>query len=149
MLQVSYIRENRDEVLQRLSVKNFKLLHLIDEVLLLDDKRRQTQNQLDNLSAEANAIAKEIGELMKKGDKEQAGILKNKTQESKEAIKVLLDALNTVEQQLYDSLVLIPNLPHSSVPKGIVAEDNETVLELGNKPILLEGALPHWELATR
>ncbi len=149
MLQVSYIRENRDEVLQRLSVKNFKLLHLIDEVLLLDDKRRQTQNQLDNLSAEANAIAKEIGELMKKGDKEQADILKNKTQESKETIKVFLDALNTVEQELYNSLVLIPNLPHSSVPKGIMAEDNETVLELGNKPILLEGALPHWELATR
>ena len=72
MLQVSYIRENREEVLNRLSVKNFKQPELVDQIIKLDDDRRQTQTQLDSIAAEANASAKKIGDLMRQGLKEEA-----------------------------------------------------------------------------
>jgi seryl-tRNA synthetase len=149
MLQVSYIRDNREQVLERLAVKNFKQPALVDEVIQLDDKRRQTQTGLDNISAEANAAAKQIGELMRGGKKEEAEGLKAKTGAWKEEIKTLGEQLTAVEEELYQKLVLLPNLPHSSVPKGLTPEENEVVLEHGEKPALPANALPHWELAAK
>jgi seryl-tRNA synthetase len=149
MLQVSYIRDNREQVLERLAVKNFKQPLLVDEIIQLDDKRRQTQTNLDNVSAEANAAAKQIGELMRTGKKEEAETLKSKTGAWKEDIKQLGEQLTAVENGLQQKLVLLPNLPHSSVPKGLTPEDNEIVLENGEKPTLPAGALPHWELAAK
>lgn len=149
MLQVSYIRDNREQVLERLTVKNFKQVELVNEVIDLDDKRRSTQTSLDNTSAEANAAAKQIGELMRTGKKDEAEGLKAKTGVWKEDIKKLGDQLATIEEELYQKLVLLPNLPHSSVPKGITPEDNVVVLENGDKPSLPENALPHWELASK
>jgi seryl-tRNA synthetase len=149
MLQVSYIRDNREQVLERLAVKNFKQPQLVDEIIELDDKRRQTQTSQDNISAEANAAAKQIGELMRGGKKEEAEALKSKTGAWKEDIKTLGEQLANVEEQLYQKLVLLPNLPHSSVPKGLTPEENEVALENGVKPNLPENALPHWELATK
>jgi len=149
MLQVSYIRENRDKVLERLAVKNFKQPELVDEVITLDDSRRQTQNALDNVSAEANSASKKIGELMRSGNKEEAENIKNKTGTWKEEIKQLGEKLSGIEEALYQKLVLLPNLPHSSVPKGLTPEDNEVVLENGIKPALSANALPHWELAAK
>src|ERR1700727_2291760 len=149
MLQVSYIRENREKVLERLAVKNFKQPELVDEVIGLDDSRRKTQNNLDNVSAESNAAAKKIGELMRAGNKAEAENIKAKTGAWKEEIKQLGDKLAAFEEELQQKLVLLPNLPHSSVPKGLTPEDNEVVLENGQKPNLPANALPHWELAAK
>jgi seryl-tRNA synthetase len=149
MLQVSYIRENREQVLERLSVKNFKQVELVDEIIKLDEQRRQTQNSLDNLSAEANAAAKQSGDLMRAGKKEEAEAVKAENTSSKEDIKNKAGQLAAIEQELQQKIVLLPNLPHSSVPKGITPEENEVVLEHGEKPNLPSTALPHWELAAK
>jgi seryl-tRNA synthetase len=149
MLQVNYIRDNREQVLERLAVKNFKQPLLVDEIIQLDDKRRQTQTSLDNISAEANAAARQVGELMRAGNKADAEVLKSKTGTWKEAIKRLGEQLAAIEEDLYQKLVLLPNLPHSSVPKGTTPEENEVVLENGAKPELPPNALPHWELAAK
>jgi seryl-tRNA synthetase len=149
MLQVSYIRDNREQVLERLAVKNFKQPELVDEVIALDNDRRQTQNRLDNVSAEANAAAKQVGELMRAGKKDEAEAVKAKTGAFKEEIKTLSDALTAIENNLQQKLVLLPNLPHASVSKGLTPEDNEVVLENGAKPQLPANALPHWELAAK
>lgn len=149
MLQVSYIRENKEKVLERLAVKNFKQTELIDEVIALDEDRRQTQAQLDSISAEANSAAKQIGELMRQGKKEEAEAIKAKTSSFKEQSKALSDKLTFLEAQLQDKIVLLPNLPHSSVPVGSTPEENEVAFEHGEKPALSENALPHWELAAK
>jgi seryl-tRNA synthetase len=149
MLQVSYIRDNREQVLERLAVKNFKQPQLVDEIIKLDDSRRSTQTSMDNVSAQANAAAKQIGELMRTGKKGEAEELKLRTGAWKEEIKNLSDQLNAIEEELQQKLVLLPNLPHSSVPKGLTPEENEIVLENGSIPALPANALPHWELATK
>jgi seryl-tRNA synthetase len=149
MLQVSYIRDNREQVLERLAVKNFKQPLLVDEILQLDDKRRQTQTTMDSVSAEANAAAKQIGDLMRAGKKGEAEVLKSKTGTWKEDVKQLGEQLSAIEEELQQKLVLLPNLPHSSVPKGFTPEENEVVLESGAKPALPDNALPHWELAAK
>ena len=115
----------------------------------LDESRRKTQNNLDGVSAESNAAAKKIGELMRAGNKEEAEIIKAKTGAWKEEIKQLGDKLTAIEEELQQKLVLLPNLPHTSVPKGLTPEDNEVVLQNGEKPNLPANALPHWELAAK
>jgi seryl-tRNA synthetase len=149
MLQVSYIRENREKVLERLTVKNFKQLDLVDEIIQLDNERRSAQTSSEDLQAKANAAAKQIGDLMRAGKKDEAESIKANTAAWKEEIKTLGDALAALENDLNQKLVLLPNLPHSSVPKGLTPEDNEVVLENGAKPNLPENALPHWELAAK
>jgi seryl-tRNA synthetase len=149
MLQVSYIRDNREQVLERLAVKNFKQPELVDEIIGLDDKRRSTQTSMDNVSAEANAASKQIGDLMRAGRKAEAEEIKAKTGAWKEDIKKFGDLLAATEEDLYQKLVLLPNLPHTSVPKGLTPEENEVVLENGTKPELPANALPHWELAAK
>jgi len=149
MLQVSYIRDNREQVLERLAVKNFKQPQLVDEIIQLDEKRRITQNQMDTVSAQANAAAKQIGELMRNGKKDEAEAVKANTSALKEEIKKLGDTLSATEEELQQKIVLLPNLPHTSVPKGLTPEENEIVLENGEKPNLPGTALPHWELATK
>ena len=149
MLQVSYIRDNREQVLERLAVKNFKQPALVDEIIQLDDKRRQTQTSMDSISAEANAAAKQVGELMRACKKDEAESLKSKTGTWKENIKQLNEALAATEDELQQKLVLLPNLPHSSVPKGLTPDDNEIVLENGAIPVLPVNAMPHWELAAK
>ncbi len=149
MLQVSYIRENREEVLNRLSVRNFKSPELVDQIIRLDDDRRQTQTLLDSIAAEANAAAKKIGELMRQGLKDEAEKIKAQTADFKEQTRTLGDKLSAIEILLQAELVLLPNLPHQSVPKGIGADDNQVALEHGVIPTLNPGALPHWELAIK
>ncbi len=149
MLQVSYIRDNRERVLERLALKNFGQPELVDEIIKLDEQRRQTQNTLDNTSAEANAAAKQIGELMRSGKKDEAETIKVKTGAWKEEIKQLNEQLTAIEAELQQKLVLLPNLPHTSVPAGKTPGENEIVLENGSKPSLPENALPHWELAAK
>ena len=149
MLQLSYIRENTQEVIDRLSVKNFKATEIINEVLTLDNQRRETQKKLDDNLAEANNLAKEIGMLFKSGKQAEANDLKARTADLKVISKELSEKLEEIETVLNQTLVQIPNLPHASVPKGKSAEDNENIHQEGEIPVLYEGAVPHWDLCTK
>ena len=147
MLQVNYIRENRDHVVERLGIRNFKSIELVDEVIALDERRRQVQTESDAISASANAAARQIGELMRQGKREEADAAKAQSAGYKEQQKKMADELAAIEADLYSKLVQLPNLPHPSVPAGVGADDNEVVSEHGQRPDLHEKALPHWELA--
>lgn len=150
MLQLNYIRENKDEVLKRLSIKNFKDADtIINKVIELDNDRRAKQKDGDAVKAEANSIAKQIGELMKSGQKEEAEKQKAKTTELKQKEKQLDEELKTIEAEIQKLLVLVPNTPHLTVPLGKTPEDNAVVFEHGAIPNLADNALPHWELAAK
>jgi len=149
MLQVSYLRDHKERVLERLAVKNFTDAALLDEVIALDDDRKHLQNESEQLLAQSNVISKEVGELMKTGKRDEAEVLKRRTVLIKDQVRDLSSRLTQTEDNLTKRLVLIPNLPHFSVLRGSSAEDNEIVLEDGSKPTLHEGALPHWELAAK
>jgi seryl-tRNA synthetase len=149
MLQVNYIRDNREKVLERLSVRNFKQIEIVDQIIQLDEERKQTQTSLDQLSAIANSSARQIGELMRNGKKEEAEALKAQTGSNKESIKTLTEQLSTVESRLFELTVQVPNLPNELVKAGTSADDNEIVLTHGEPAVLYAGALPHWELAAK
>ncbi len=146
MLQVNFIRENREEVIKRLAKRNIDASATVDLVIELDEKRRATQVELDNLLAESNKLSKDIGELMKSGEKAKAEILKQKTAQSKEKVKELNEVLSATANELQEELYKLPNVPAEIVPEGKSAEDNINVYQSGEIPALFEGALPHWEL---
>lgn len=149
MLQISYIRENRDEVVRRLSVRNFTEIELVDEIILLDEEIRSIKVKAESISSEANAAAKQIGELMRQGKREEAEAIKAGSGAYKEQVKALQEKLNELEDTFQQKLVLLPNLPYKDVPAGKSADDNEIILEHGDKPVLPADALPHWELAAK
>jgi seryl-tRNA synthetase len=149
MLQLIYIRENTQEVIDRLAVKNFNATEIIHEVLTMDNLRRETQKKLDDSLAEANNLAKEIGILFKSGKQAEANDLKIKTADLKIISKEYGEKLEEIETKLNQTLVQIPNLPHSSVPKGKSAEQNENIHQEGEIPTLYEGAVPHWDLCSK
>lgn len=150
MLQLNYIRENKQDVINRLKVKNFKDAEgVIESVMTLDNNRKAAQKQADDCKAEANSLAKQIGELMKSGKRDEAEVLKAKTAELKATEKLLDEKQKSIETEVHSLLITVPNLPHTSVPKGKTPEDNEVVKESGNKPSLYAGAKPHWELTTQ
>ncbi len=149
MLEIAAIRNNAEAVKQRLAVKNFKELNLIDEVLQLDEQRRATQTKLDENLAKQNVIAKEVGELFKQGKNEDAESKKAETAKLKEDSKQFEIDLAKAEDEIKDILVRIPNTPHSSVPLGKTPEENEVVKTVGEIPTLHEGAQPHWDLAKK
>jgi seryl-tRNA synthetase len=150
MLQLSYIREHKEDVLKRLAIKNFKDAEsIIDSILKLDDNRKLAQRQADDVKAEANGLAKQIGEMMKSGKKEEAETLKLKTTELKQHEKQFDDQLKAIEAEIQKLLVTVPNTPNLTVPKGKTPEDNEVVNEVGVIPVLHDKAVPHWELTTK
>ena len=149
MLQLNYIRENKDEVITRLAVKNFDAKVQIEKILSLDNDRRKIQQELDSLNSEANTLAKQIGELFKSGKQAEANELKNKSGALKESAKKLEASLAFAEEELNKVLVLLPNLPSTKVPKGKTPADNETVHSEGEIPKLSVNAKPHWELAQK
>jgi seryl-tRNA synthetase len=149
MLQVNYIRENREKVLERLSIRNFRQPELVDEIIKFDEERRQTQTSMDNLSAIANANAKQVGDLMRSGKKEEAETVKVQTANNKEQIKKLAEELAVIELNLYNALVQVPNLPGELVPSGTTPEENEVVLVHGEPAVLHDKAMPHWELTAK
>ncbi|MEO6282804.1 MAG: serine--tRNA ligase [Dyadobacter sp.] len=147
MLQTNFIRDNKDLTIAGLIKKHFKDAEAaVDRILELDQKRRELQQNLDETLALANNKAKEIGAMMKAGQKAEAEAAKADTAALKERSKALDEEHKSVEALLLEELVKLPNLPHASVPEGRTAEDNVNVLETGAKPVLPEGALPHWEL---
>jgi seryl-tRNA synthetase len=147
MLQVSFIREHQAEVIERLSKRTSDAQSLIDDVLKLDESRRGLQTQVDAVSAELNAISKEIGDLFKSGQAQKANALKLKTTELKDAKILLSEQLNTTSEDLKTLLYKIPNLPNTIVPVGTSEDDNEEIFRAGTIPTLSENAVPHWELA--
>jgi seryl-tRNA synthetase len=150
MLQVAYIKENKEQVLKGLAVRNFKNAEsIIQEILSVDEIRKATQTELDAVLAESNKISKEIGNLFKSGEQQKATILKEKTGQLKEESKDLNEKLNATQVQLKELLYQIPNIPHQTVPSGNTVEDNEEVFREGDIPKLSEKALPHWELAKK
>lgn len=146
MLQLNVIRENRDAVIKALAKRNLDATPVVDEIIRLDEQRRATQLELDNTSAESNTLSKDIGELMKTGQKEQAESLKTQTVSLREKGKELTDKLNEIVHELNQKLYLLPNTPADLVPEGKSADDNLNVFEEGTIPQLHEGALPHWDL---
>jgi seryl-tRNA synthetase len=130
-------------------VKNFSDLDMVDQIIALDEKRRKIQAESDAFAAEANAASKQIGDLMRQGKKDEAETAKSKSSGYKEQIKQLQEELEAVEKELNDKLIQLPNLPHTSVPRGVAADDNEVAYEHGAIPNLPEDALPHWELAAK
>lgn len=149
MLQTAFIRENREKVIEALAKRNFDAAPLVDEVIALDEKRRHTQVELDTVLSESNKLSKDIGELMKAGEKAKAALIKEKTVQFKEKSKELGDTLALVSEELLQALYKLPNTPADIVPVGKTPEENVEVYAEGEIPTLFEGALPHWELAKK
>lgn len=150
MLQTTFIRANRDLVIERMKKRNLNATEMIDNIIALDDKRKSTQHELDESLAQSNRISKQIGQLFKQGKKEEANAAREGVGQLKEQIKGLEEALRNIQNDLKTALYEIPNVPHESVPKGNTDEDNE-VFKAWEKelPVLEKGAKPHWELAEK
>jgi len=149
MLQVNFLRENKERVLEGLKKRNFKELDLVDAAINADDERKKLQFELDSQLSEMNKISKEIGILMKDGKKEEAEAAKSKTSQYKESSKESESQLKEVEKNLINILYQIPNIPNEKVVAGVSADDNEIVYESTTVEGLGEGAIPHWELAKK
>ncbi len=148
MLTLKYIQDNKQEVIDRLKVRNFDASAIVEDVISLDNERRDVQQKSESLQAELNQLSKSIGLLFKEGKKDEANEAREKTTVLKDEIKELTDSLVSIEDKLYSKLVELPNLPHSSVSQGTKAEDNVEVKSGGEFP-QLKDALPHWELAKK
>jgi seryl-tRNA synthetase len=149
MLALKTIIENKEEVINRLAKKRFDGRDYIEKVIETDITRRNTQVLLDNYLSEMNSISRQIGVLMKEGKKEEAEKAKLQVSEIKEISKKLEEKKAETERQINEILVLVPNLPHESVPEGKGAEDNKIEKTGGVIPALSDDALPHWDLAKK
>ncbi len=149
MLQIAFIRENQEKVIKALAKRNMDAKSVVEEVVQLDEKRRATQVELDNILSESNKLSKDIGELMKGGEKAKAAILKEKTVINKEKSKALAETADVLAAKLLEKLYTLPNLPADIVPVGKTPEENLNVFEEGEIPVLHEGAQPHWELVKK
>lgn len=149
MLQVAFIRENKEDIIARLAKRNIDATEMINEAIAFDEDRKALQTSLDSTKAESNAISKEIGNLFKSGDVQKANLLKEKTTQLKEATKNFEQELNAKIEALNELLYKIPNVPNPLVPSGNTDEDNEETFRQGDIPKLHDGALPHWELAKK
>ncbi len=146
MLQLQVLRQDTQSAKDRLSIKNFKDIRLVDEIISLDEERKRLQLESDNTLSKINASSKEIGQLMAKGQKEEAETKKLEVASYKNSLQPIAEKLAETEKQLNDKLVLLPNLPSVQVPAGKSPADNIVVREGGTKPSLPAGAVPHWDL---
>jgi seryl-tRNA synthetase len=149
MLPIQFIRENKESVIEKLSKKNFDAQELIHQLLEEDLKKRNSQTELEQVLAESNKIAKDIGDLMKSGEKAKADILKLKTTQLKEQEKTLKITVEEYSNNCQEILYKIPNIPADIVPTGKTPEENLNIFEKGAIPKLHDGAIPHWELAKK
>jgi seryl-tRNA synthetase len=149
MLNIKLLREEKNQVIQRLKIKNFDAAEIVENILSLDEQKRKAQQELDNTLATSNRLAKEIGQLYKTGKREEAEILKSQTTELKTQSGELKDLVGKLTDDYQALMLKLPNLPHSSVPPGKGEDDNEIVYEEGTIPLLYEEAEPHWELIKR
>ncbi len=149
MLQIGFIRENPEEVISRLKIKNFDASEIVVQIIDVDEKRRQIQTQLDQALSEANKIAKSIGQLFKEGKRDEANAMKGRTADLKIQTKTLGEDLENYTSTLNELVLQLPNLPHSSVPVGKSSDDNEIIFEEGEIIAMGDDALPHWDLAKK
>ncbi|MFA7226981.1 MAG: serine--tRNA ligase, partial [Dysgonamonadaceae bacterium] len=149
MLTLKKINENPEEVIRKLAKKNFDANAIVDQIVELDNKRRSTQVLLDSTLAEINSLSRTIGTLIKEGKKEEASQIRDKVSKLKETSRIYEDTLRETEEKIQNLLVILPNLPHDSVPEGKSAEDNIVEKTGGKMPKLPADALPHWELAKK
>jgi len=146
MLQVNYLRQHTQLAKDKLAIKHFSNVDLVDQVIAMDDQRKRLQANFDDLQSKVNAASKEIGNHMAKGEKEQAEAMKQNVGAWKLALEPLKVEMAEVEQELQNLIVQLPNLPHDLVPKGKTPEENEVVKQAGTTPVLPAGALAHWDL---
>jgi seryl-tRNA synthetase len=149
MLQIAVIRENQEKVIIALAKKRMDARAIVEEIVQLDENRRTTQVELDNTLSESNRLSKDIGELMKNGEKAKAEILKLKTVSLRDQGKELSEKVEAYANELTQKMYLLPNMPADIVPEGKTPEENLNVFEEGAVPVLHEGALPHWELVKK
>lgn len=149
MLQVAYIKDNKEKVLAGLKKRNFGKLELIDEIISLDESRKKIQFDLDSQLSEMNKISKDIGNLMKEGKKEEAENAKSQTLSLKESTKKLQQSLSETEEKLKLTLYEVPNIPNDLVPVGTNEEDNLEVFKHTANENIINNALPHWELTKK
>ncbi|MDQ3846138.1 MAG: serine--tRNA ligase [Bacteroidota bacterium] len=149
MLQLATLRNNPEWVKERLAVKNFTELDIVDQIISLDEERRKLTFRFDDTKAKINAASKEIGMLMGKGRKEDAEEKKREVEVFKNTLTPIQQQLEAAEKKVNELLVRLPNLPSEKVPKGKTPEDNEIVRTGGSKPQLSADAVPHWELAKK
>lgn len=149
MLQVAYIKDNKEKVLAGLKKRNFGKLELIDEIISLDESRKKIQFDLDSQLSEMNKISKDIGNLMKEGKKNEAENAKSQTLSLKESTKKLQQNLSETEEKLKLALYEVPNIPNDLVPVGTNEEDNLEVFKHTAHENIINNALPHWELTKK
>ena len=148
-LKVSYIIQNKKEVIDALSKRNFDAKEIINDLEVFNSERKKTQSDLEDILAKLNKLSKDIGELIKTGNNAEADKLKKQTSELKESSKKLGTVLSSIKLKTSDLLYKIPNLPHKSVPAGNSEDDNVEVFSSGTIPSDNPSALPHWELANK
>ena len=146
MLQINYIKQHTALVKEKLAVKNFASINVVDELLQLDEELRRQKTITETLQATMNAASKEIGIMMGKGDKDAAEKKKVVVAQWKEELNANKTALDLLEESFNAKILLLPNLPHSSVPKGTTPQENEIINTGGSVPELMSSAKPHWEL---
>jgi seryl-tRNA synthetase len=146
MLQLQVLRQDPEAVKKKLEIKHFNETHLVDSIISLDDQRKKLQLEFDNTQAKVNSISKEIGQLMSKGQKEDANVRKDEVSTLKKSLDPISARLAEIEKQLQDELVKLPNLPSDKVPQGKTPSENVVVREGGNRPVLPTGSVPHWDL---
>lgn len=149
MLQVNVLRNDPQWAKERLAVKHFKQLELVDEIIVLDDERKRIQSEFDNTQSKVNAASKEIGKMMAQGNKEAAELMKKEVANNKNVITILSEQLSATEKLLQEKIVLLPNLPSTLVPIGKTPEENIAVKQSAINVSLPDNAKPHWDLITQ
>ena len=149
MLEITRIRENKNEVIERLKVRNIDAQEKIETLLKLDEEWRMSKHKMEAIAAEANSLAKSIGQLFKEGKQVEANEAKAKGVALKEEEKVAADSMNATADEIQKILYEIPNAPHTSVPIGKLDTDNEIVSESGVITTVGDNWMPHWELVKK
>jgi seryl-tRNA synthetase len=149
MLDIRFIRENKEIVKERLAIKNFKELDLVDKVIFLDERKKNLKAELETIQSKINISSKEIGQLIAKGEKQKAEDNKQLVAQLKSSLQPISEQLQHAEIGFDAALLLLPNLPSTKVPAGKTPEDNVVVREGGYKPTLPANAVPHWDLSKK
>jgi len=149
MLSLSYIRNNRDSIIEGLRKRNFDSKNLVDKIIALDVERRNIIASLEEKKAMGNSIAKRIAELYKLNNKIEAEKLKKESKNLKDGSKKNQDRLSKLEKEIIELRTLIPNIPDETVPEGNSENDNEEIFKSSHNINLSSSALPHWELSKK